>query len=125
MGFQIFGHLSTCRKGQGGRSPVPGFDPTGVRTVHRNNPTFLCPNSSVNVETGLRLLADVGRPYWGQLPRRDPGTPLGPGQDEESHYQEVEAPDGGAHPRQLPRYPTKCCLLSYWIWRLCCLNPFF
>lgn len=75
--------------------------------------------SSVHVETSLRLPADVGRPRRGQLPRRDPGAPPRPGQDEEPHHQEVETPDRHAHPRQLPGHPPQRRLLPHRVRRFC------
>lgn len=81
-------------------------------------PCCFCPDPSVHVEAGVRLPPDLGRPRGGQLPRRDPGAPPGPGQDEEPHHQEVEAPDRHAHPRQLPRHPPQCRLLPHGVRRL-------
>lgn len=82
------------------------------------------PNPPVHVEASLRLPPDVGRPRGGQLPRCDPGAPPRLGQDEEPNHQEVEAPDWHTYPCQLPRYPPQCRLLSYRIWRFCCVNIF-
>lgn len=72
----------------------------------------------MHVEASLRLPPDLGCPRRGQLPRRDPGAPPRPGQDEEPHHQEVEAPDRHANPRQLPGFPPQRRLLSCRIRRL-------
>lgn len=63
--------------------------------------------SSGHVEAGVRLPGHLGGSDRRQLQGRDPGAAHGPGQDEESHHQTLEAPDGDAHPRQLPGRPAE------------------
>lgn len=71
-----------------------------------------------HVETCLWLPGHMGSPNWGQLQGCDSGTSHWTGQNEEPHYQALEAHHRLPHPCQLSGSPTELRfqpLLSRWL----------